>query len=103
MAVPIAAPWLYNSPSDSALKLNYVGQHLKDCPAPAAVLDIAPIRRNCTAMLKCTEALEVKFRAHVKTHKVCKRGDTKRPIIVADINDRRHNSHASKWERIPRM
>lgn len=70
MSVP--APSLYLSPSEAALKLHYVGKQLKDCPAPAAVLDVAAIRRNCKAMLDCVKALGVNFRAHVKTHKVCR-------------------------------
>lgn len=70
MSAHIPAPSLYTSPSEATLKLHYVGKSLKDCQAPAAVLDIAAIRRNCTAMLDCVDALGVKFRAHVKTHKV---------------------------------
>ncbi|KAL1303275.1 hypothetical protein AAFC00_006684 [Neodothiora populina] len=69
MAPPMPAPWLIPSPSESALKLHYVGQKLKDCQVPAAVLDVAAIRRNCKAMLDCVNALGVFFRAHVKTHK----------------------------------
>ncbi|KAI5276915.1 hypothetical protein E4T47_00090 [Aureobasidium subglaciale] len=63
------APSLYLSPSKAALQLQYVGKSLADVPAPAAVLDLAPIRRNCKAMLEATRALGFGFRAHVKTHK----------------------------------
>ena len=70
MSDSISAPWLYTSPSDAALKLQYVGKNLKDCQAPAAIMDIAAVRRNCKAMLDCVAALGVHFRAHVKTHKV---------------------------------
>ncbi|KAI4831193.1 hypothetical protein E4T44_09653 [Aureobasidium sp. EXF-8845] len=63
------APSFYLSPSKAALQLQYVGKELKDIPTPAAVLDLAPIRRNCKAMLEATKALGLGFRAHVKTHK----------------------------------
>ncbi|THV77193.1 hypothetical protein D6D28_00539 [Aureobasidium pullulans] len=64
-----SAPSFYPSPSRAALQLQYVGKNVKDVPAPAAVLDLAPIRRNCKAMLEATKALGLGFRAHVKTHK----------------------------------
>ncbi|THW27897.1 hypothetical protein D6D23_02404 [Aureobasidium pullulans] len=64
-----SAPSFYPSPSKAALQLQYVGKNVKDIPAPAAVLDLAPIRRNCKAMLEATKALGLGFRAHVKTHK----------------------------------
>ncbi|EME77926.1 uncharacterized protein MYCFIDRAFT_57428 [Pseudocercospora fijiensis CIRAD86] len=61
--------FLYPSPSPSALKLHYIGKHVKDIQAPAAILDAAVIRRNCKLMLDTVEKLQVGFRAHVKTHK----------------------------------
>ncbi|KAG9627091.1 hypothetical protein KCU69_g21472, partial [Aureobasidium melanogenum] len=64
-----SAPSFYLSPSKAALQLQYAGKNLKDIPTPAAVLDLAPIRRNCEAMLEATKALGLGFRAHVKTHK----------------------------------
>ncbi|KAG9677079.1 hypothetical protein KCV03_g10313, partial [Aureobasidium melanogenum] len=64
-----SAPSFYLSPSKAALQLQYAGKSLKDIPTPAAVLDLAPIRRNCKAMLEATKALGLGFRAHVKTHK----------------------------------
>ncbi|KAG9809693.1 hypothetical protein KCU63_g21456, partial [Aureobasidium melanogenum] len=64
-----SAPSFYLSPSKAALQLQYAGKNLKDIPTPAAVLDLAPIRRNCKAMLEATKALGLGFRAHVKTHK----------------------------------
>ena len=39
------------------MQLQYVGKDLKEIPTPAAVLDLAPIRRNCKAMLEATKAL----------------------------------------------
>lgn len=65
-----SAPSFYPSPSKAALQLQYVGKNLKEIPTPAAVLDLAPIKRNCKAMLEATKALKLGFRAHVKTHKV---------------------------------
>ncbi|KAI4731559.1 hypothetical protein E4T49_00539 [Aureobasidium sp. EXF-10728] len=64
-----SAPSFYLSPSKAALQLQYVGKNLREIPTPAAVLDLAPIRRNCKAMLEATKALGLGFRAHVKTHK----------------------------------
>lgn len=67
---PATAPMLYPTPSEAAVKLQYIGQHLADVQAPAAVIDAAVVRRNCRLMLEATEKLGVGFRAHVKTHKV---------------------------------
>lgn len=60
----------YPTPSAAALKLQFVGKEVKDVQAPAAILDVAVIRRNCKLMLDTAEKLNVGFRAHVKTHKV---------------------------------
>jgi D-serine deaminase-like pyridoxal phosphate-dependent protein len=65
-----SAPSFYPSPSKAALQLHHVGKNVKDIPTPALILDLAPIRRNCRAMLEATKALGLGFRAHVKTHKV---------------------------------
>ncbi|KAK4940609.1 hypothetical protein LTR28_009091, partial [Elasticomyces elasticus] len=46
-----------------------LGTHLSHTTAPAAVIDIAIVKRNCAAMLATARALGVQFRAHVKTHK----------------------------------
>lgn len=57
-------------PSHAYLKSQLVGRSLiDDVPTPAVVLDLAKIRQNCELMLRTTKALEVGFRAHVKTHK----------------------------------
>ena len=42
---------------------------IPELDGPAAIVDVAIVRRNCELMLSCTEALGVGFRAHVKTHK----------------------------------
>lgn len=57
-------------PDTQALKDFYVGKHVRDVPKPAAILDVAKIRRHCSSMLDTVEALKVNFRPHVKTHKV---------------------------------
>ena len=64
------APMLYPTPSEAAVKLQYVGRSLSEAQAPAAVIDAAVVRRNCKLMLDAVEQLGVGFRAHVKTHKV---------------------------------
>ncbi len=57
-------------PSQANLREAFVGRHLQDVPTPAAVVDIAIVKRNCIQMLKACEALHLDFRPHVKTHKV---------------------------------
>ena len=47
-----------------------IGQNITDVSKPAAILDVAKIRRHCTSMLEAARTLGVGFRAHVKTHKV---------------------------------
>ncbi|KAJ6013826.1 hypothetical protein N7540_008417 [Penicillium herquei] len=59
----------YPTPDD--LATFYIGKYLSDAdvPKPAAVLDQAIIRRHCERMKRTVRVLDVKFRAHVKTHK----------------------------------
>jgi len=66
----IIAQNLLPLPSQANLREAFVGRNLKDVPAPAAVVDIAVVERNCNQMLKACEALQLDFRPHVKTHKV---------------------------------
>ena len=61
---------LYPSPSKEALKNLFVGKQLGEVATPAAVLDRAVIERNCSQMLRACQALDLLFRAHVKTTKV---------------------------------
>lgn len=70
MAV-ISSSLLYQIPSNAALKAQYVGQRLEDIQAPAAIIDLAIVKKNCQLMLEAADSLKVQFRAHVKTHKVC--------------------------------
>jgi hypothetical protein len=67
----LTAPSLYPSPSEAALKLQFVGKHLGVAQTPSAIIDAAVVRRNCQLMLDAAAQLKVGFRAHVKTHKVC--------------------------------
>jgi D-serine ammonia-lyase len=53
------------------LKREYVGKTLLELPTPAALLDLGKLRRNCARMLEVVDALELRWRAHIKTHKVC--------------------------------
>ncbi|KAK1148441.1 hypothetical protein N8T08_009444 [Aspergillus melleus] len=56
-------------PSEDDLRQIYVGKDIADVAKPCAVLDAAIIRRNCAKMIHAVKALNVGFRAHVKTHK----------------------------------
>lgn len=57
------------SPKDELVKL-FVGQSITNVPTPAAVINVAAVRRNCSKMLEACNALNLGWRAHVKTHKV---------------------------------
>jgi hypothetical protein len=59
----------YPLSSQSSLASQYVGQRLQDLPTPAVILDRSKIKKNCSAMLQVCQALDVGFRAHIKTHK----------------------------------
>jgi hypothetical protein len=67
----IPSSFLYQAPPDAAIKAQYIGQRIGDVQAPAAIIDLAVVKRNCSLMLSAAETLKVQFRAHVKTHKVC--------------------------------
>lgn len=57
------------SPRD-ALAAQFIGKSIRDVPTPAAVINVAAIRRNCERMLQTCDKLGLDWRAHVKTHKV---------------------------------
>lgn len=57
-------------PSQESLQRYYIGKDISSVPKPAVVLDVAIIKRHCASMLDAVKALDVGFRAHVKTHKV---------------------------------
>jgi D-serine deaminase-like pyridoxal phosphate-dependent protein len=56
------------SPRDALAQ--YIGKSIRDVPTPAAVINVAAIRRNCERMLHTCDKLGLDWRAHVKTHKV---------------------------------
>jgi D-serine deaminase-like pyridoxal phosphate-dependent protein len=58
------------TPSQAELQQFYIGKDISNVPKPAAVLDVAIIRRHCETMLHTINQLNVGFRAHVKSHKV---------------------------------
>jgi len=66
----MAATARYPHPEVQALKDQYVGKLLKDADTPVAVLDVNAAKRHCKLMLDTCDALDVKFRGHIKTHKV---------------------------------
>ncbi|KAG5942888.1 hypothetical protein E4U59_000789 [Claviceps monticola] len=47
----------------------YLGKSLHEIPTPAAVINVAAVRRNCERMLQTCDRLDLGWRAHVKTHK----------------------------------
>lgn len=57
------------APGIDELRNFYVGKNINDVPKPAAILDVATARRHCASMLAAARALDVGFRAHIKTHK----------------------------------
>lgn len=78
----------YPAPSEEGLKLQYVGKRLSELPTPAAVIDVAGVRRNCDAMLAAIEDIGMlDFRAHVKTHK------------TAELTELQVNGHDPKRNR----
>lgn len=62
----------YPTSNADDLRARYVGKSLQTLDGPQAVLDLAVIRKNCRLMLETVDALNTKFRAHVKTTKVCR-------------------------------
>jgi D-serine deaminase-like pyridoxal phosphate-dependent protein len=53
------------------LKKQFVRKSLKQIVTPAAVLDLAKVRKNCEFMLNAVNTLKFGWRAHIKTHKAC--------------------------------
>ncbi|KAL9604613.1 MAG: hypothetical protein Q9219_000333 [cf. Caloplaca sp. 3 TL-2023] len=51
------------------LREQYVGIDIRHVPTPAAVVDRAIVKRNCSQMLEACQTLHCSFRPHVKTHK----------------------------------
>lgn len=57
--------------SKDSLREQYVGKTLNDVVTPQVVLDLAKVEANCNLMLEAAERLQISWRAHIKTHKVC--------------------------------
>ncbi|KAG6025664.1 hypothetical protein E4U19_003023 [Claviceps sp. Clav32 group G5] len=60
---------LYPSSPRHVLAELYLGKSLREIPTPAAVINVAAVRRNCERMLQTCDRLDLGWRAHVKTHK----------------------------------
>ncbi|RMZ84683.1 hypothetical protein DV737_g891, partial [Chaetothyriales sp. CBS 132003] len=65
-----------------------VGKNVSEVPKPAAILDIAKVRRHCSSMLDAVQNLGIGFRAHVKTHKLGDSKDVK--IVVSTVAELEH-------------
>ncbi|KAH8432492.1 uncharacterized protein LDX57_010128 [Aspergillus melleus] len=87
------------TPSEDDLRQIYVGKDIADVAKPCAVLDAAIIRRNCAKMIHAVKALNVGFRAHVKTHKTTQitklqMGSTEETfdvnLVVSTVNEIHH-------------
>ena len=52
------------------VKESLIGKQLHVVPTPAVVLDRAVVQRNCDQLLEACHFAQVKFRPHIKTHKV---------------------------------
>ena len=74
----------YPLPSKETLLQSFGELSVHDLPVPAAVIDIAKVRANCTAMLNAVKDVGVSFRAHVKTHKTT---EITRLQVGADCGD----------------
>ena len=72
---------LYPVPSKAQLQALYVGKTLGDVPTPAAVLDRAVVKRNCSQILETCKKLKIQFRPHVKTHKVTSLSSTRVTLL----------------------
>ncbi|KAG6006542.1 hypothetical protein E4U21_006996 [Claviceps maximensis] len=79
---------LYPAAPRQVLAELYLGKSLGDVPTPAAVINIAAVRRNCERMLQTCGRLDLGWRAHVKTHKTVEitqlqvGKDARRPVNI---------------------
>jgi hypothetical protein len=60
----------YPFPSKASLVQQFVGKTLKEIPLPAAVIDIAAVKRNCKRMSDAVKELGFDFVPLVNVHKV---------------------------------
>lgn len=61
---------LYPQAAPLELRNRYVDENLQGLDGPQAIIDLSVVRRNCRLMLETADALDVRMRCHVKTHKV---------------------------------
>lgn len=61
----------YALESKHELPKQFVGKTLHDVPTPSPVLDLAKVEINCERMLEVVKRLDLGWRPHIKTHKVC--------------------------------
>ncbi|KAI5807809.1 putative serine dehydratase domain-containing protein [Pyronema omphalodes] len=59
---------LYPTPTTSDVS-HYIGLPISSLPAPACILDLPTLRRNCRRLRHLSASLGVQFRPHTKTHK----------------------------------
>lgn len=59
-----------SSPSKTDLQAENVGKTLHQLPTPSAILDLAKLELNCDLMLQAVKRLDLRWRPHIKTHKV---------------------------------
>lgn len=59
----------YPASSKDELTKAFVGKSIAEIPTPAAVINVAAVRRNCQRMLEACSSLNLGWRAHIKTHK----------------------------------
>ncbi|KAJ4150404.1 hypothetical protein LMH87_011156 [Akanthomyces muscarius] len=59
----------YPASPREALVAEYVGKSIHNVPTPAAIINVAAVRRNCGRMLEACKSLNLGWRAHIKTHK----------------------------------
>jgi D-serine ammonia-lyase len=64
----------YPLPSKASLVQQFVGKTLKEIPLPAAVVDIAAVKRNCQRMSDAVKDLGFEFVPLVNVHKVRTKG-----------------------------
>ncbi|CZT04519.1 related to alanine racemase [Rhynchosporium graminicola] len=65
----MATTSFYPLSTKEGLLKEFVGRSIKDVAVPAAVLDLAKVKNNCSHMLEAVESLNFGWRAHIKTHK----------------------------------
>ena len=52
------------------LRSQLVGKHLDKLPTPAAVVDLAIVKRNCEMMPRLVKSLGLQFRPQIKLYQV---------------------------------